>query len=185
LGIGAFRPLGRRSEWLLLLFSPWLFVGTIVLSLALSISARQAGTLNTLMGLAPPTLLNVPMLFILTLFFKGQAPRWEAAQVEGQTVSNAFFRQLIVPSLPLAALLAGVAIFWGLQELLWPLIVASTPNRMTMMTALLRLSMETGIQGIPVVAAAIGLLWLPLAILSFLFFGVFQIFYLDRLSISR
>jgi ABC-type glycerol-3-phosphate transport system permease component len=121
---------------------------------------------------------------MLTLFFKGQAPRWEAAQTEGQTASSAFFRHLLVPSLPLAALLAGVAIFWGLQNLLWPLIVASTPDRMTIMTALLRLSMEAGMEGIPVVAAAIALLWLPVAILFFLFFGAFQIFYLDRLSIT-
>jgi len=45
--------------------------------------------------------------------------------------------------------------------------------------------MEDGMQGIPVVAAAIALLWLPIAILFFLFFGAFQIFYLDRLSITR
>jgi len=185
LGIGAFRPLGLRSEWLLLLFSPWLFVGTIALSPTLTISVREAGMLNTLPGLAPPILLSVPILFILTLFFKGQAPRWEAAQAGGQPAAKAFFRQLIVPSLPLATLLAGIAIWVELQTLLWPLIVASTPNRMTIMTALLRLAMETGIPGTPTVAATMILLWLPLAILFFLFLGVFQIFYLDRLSISR
>jgi ABC-type glycerol-3-phosphate transport system permease component len=185
LGIGAFRPLGRHSEWLLLLFSPWLFVGTITLSVVLTVSTHRAGTTNTLMGLTPPILLSVPMLFVLTLFFKGQVLRWEAAQAEGQTASGAFFRHLIVPSLPLAALLAGIAIFWGLQDLLWPLIIAATPNRMTVMTALLRLAMESGMQGFPVVAAAIALLWLPVALLFFLFFGIFQIFYLDRLSISR
>jgi ABC-type glycerol-3-phosphate transport system permease component len=185
LSIGAFRPLGRRSEWLLLIFSPWLFVGTVALSAVLTVSAHQAGTMNTLLGLTPPILLSVPMLFVLTLFFKGHAPRWEASQVEGQTASGAFFRQLIMPSLPLAALLAGIAIFVGLQGLLWPLIIAATPNRMTMMTALLRLAMESGMQSIPVVAAAIAMLWLPIALLFFLFFGIFQIFYLDRLSISR
>ena len=185
LGLGAFRPLGRRSEWLLLPFSPWLFVGTIALSPTLTISVRGAGMFNTLPGLAPPILLSVPMLFVLTLFFKGQAPHWEAAQAEGQPAVNAFFRQLVRPSLPLAALLGGITIWVELQALLWPLIVASSPNRMTIMTALLRLAMETGMPGIPVVAAGIALLWLPLAILFFLFLGVFQIFYLDRLSISR
>jgi len=160
-------------------------VGTIALSVVLTISAQRTGTFNTLLGLTPPILLSVPILFVLTLFFKGQAPRWEADQAERQTASGAFFRQLIVPSLPLTVLLAGITIFWGLQDLLWPLIIAATPNRMTVMTALLRLAMESGMPGLPVVAAAIVVLWLPITILFFLFFGIFQIFYLDRLSISR
>ncbi len=189
LGIGAFRPLGRRSEWLLLLFSPWLFISLIPLSMTLSIpvlnSMRDAGTLNTLMGLAPPVLMSVPLLFILTLFFKGQSARWDAAQAEGQAAGRAFFRHLILPSLPLAILLAGAIILMGLQDLWWPLIAASTPNRMTLMTTLLRLHYEFGPQAIPVLGAAITLLWLPLAACLFVFFAIFQTFYLDRLSLSK
>jgi hypothetical protein len=140
--------------------------------------------LNTMMGLAPPILFSVPILFILTLFFKGQAAKWEAAQAEGQAAVRAFFSRLVVPSLPLVILLAGAGLFIGLQELLWPLLVANNVQNFTLMLTLLRLQFEFG-PTVSMVAAAITLFWLPISIFFFLVFAVFQIFYLDRLSLSR
>jgi ABC-type sugar transport system permease subunit/ABC-type maltose transport system permease subunit len=183
LGIGAMRPLGQRSEWLLLLFSPWLFVTIGPLSIPRFEGIREAGTLGTLIGLAPPIILSVPILFILSLFFKGQAPKWQAAQVEGQPVIGAFFRKLILPSLPLVVLLAGVAFFIGLQEFLWPLLVAPNPENFTITVALATLQAQFSM-AVPVLAAALTLFWLPPMVLFFLIFGVFQIFYLERLSLS-
>jgi hypothetical protein len=184
LGIGALRPLGRRSELLLLLFSPWLFVTVAPLSIIEFQGRAAAGMLNTMMGLAPPILFSVPILFILTLFFKGQAAKWEAAQAEGQAAVRAFFSRLVVPSLPLVILLAGAGLFIGLQELLWPLLVANNVQNFTLMLTLLRLQFEFG-PTVSMVAAAITLFWLPISIFFFLVFAVFQIFYLDRLSLSR
>ena len=45
LGIGALRPLGRYSEWLLLPFSPWLFITALPLSVAFVVFPFGATTL--------------------------------------------------------------------------------------------------------------------------------------------
>jgi ABC-type sugar transport system permease subunit len=185
LGIGALRPLGQRSEWLLLLFSPWLFVTIGPLNIAMWQGIQTAGALDTIAGLAlaSPIILSVPMLFIFTLFFKGQEPRWQAAQAEGQPAVGAFFRKLILPSLPLLALLAGVAFFIESQALLWPLMITRRPESFPVTMALSSLQGQFATD-VPTLAAALTLFWLPPIIFFFLVFGVFQIFYLERLSLS-
>ncbi|MBN1992907.1 MAG: hypothetical protein JW953_09385 [Anaerolineae bacterium] len=183
LGIGALRPLGRWSELLLLLFSPWLFVTIGPLSLPAFEGARQVGTLDTFIGLIPPILISVPILFILTLFFKGQAPGWQAARAEGRSAAGAFFKKLVLPSLPLVALLIFVALFIGLQETLWPLLVTRGPEHGPITTALLRLQGQFSTHT-PLMAAAVTLFWLLFSLLFLLIFWVFQIFYLEKLSLS-
>jgi hypothetical protein len=183
LGVGALQPLGKRSELLLLLFSPWLFVTVGPLSISVFQNLAGANQLNTLAALTPPFTLSVPMLFILTLFFKGREPQWRAAQAEGQPAASAFFRKIILPSLPLTALLAFVAFFVGMQELFWPLIATNNPANLPISTALVaflgRFQTAT-----PTLAAAVTLFWLPSTVFFFLVFGLFQILYLDRLALS-
>lgn len=169
LGIGGLRPFGRRSEWLLLLFSPWLFVTTGPLSLAAYQRLADAGLINTPVALVTPLLLNVPLLFVLTLFFKGQEAKWRAARTRGQP--GGFFRALILPSLPLALLLASVALLLHLQEFLWPLLVTNRPERWTLPVALSALPSGDRLDW-PALAAALTL------------FGLFQVFYLDRLALT-
>jgi ABC-type maltose transport system permease subunit len=183
LGIGALRPLGRRSELLLLLFSPWLFVAIGPLSIAMWQGIRTAEALDSLVGLATPIMFSVPILFILTLFFKGQEPKWQAAQAESQSAVGTFFSKLILPSLPLVALLAAVAFFIESQALLWPLIVARGPKSFPVTVALSMLLGQSALS-VPMLAAALTLFWLPPILLFFLVFGAFQIFYLERLSLS-
>jgi len=181
LGIGAARPLGKWSEWLLLLFSPWLFVTVGPLSIVAYQNLQQARMLNTLAALTPPIVLSVPMLFILTLFFKGQEPKWRAAQAEGQG-AKIFFTKLILPSLPLVALLASAAFLIGLQDLLWPSVASNTLTTMTLSTMLLRL--RAGLTtGWPMLAAAITLFELPTFAFFFLVLGALQFLYLDRLAL--
>ncbi|MBN1221251.1 MAG: hypothetical protein JXM69_20170 [Anaerolineae bacterium] len=183
LGIGALRPLGRWSELLLLLFSPWLFVAIGPLSLPAFEGMRQAGILDTFIGLAPPILISVPILFILTLFFKGRASTWQAAQAEGQPATGAFFKTLILPSLPLVVLLAFAAFFIGLQETLWPLVVTRGPEQGTITTTLLSLQGQFRSMA-PLLAAAVTLFWLPFSLFFGVILAIFQIFYLERLSLS-
>jgi ABC-type sugar transport system permease subunit len=121
LGIGAARPLKRWSELLLLPFSPWLFVTAGPLSISFFEARRAAGLLNTLLALIPPVVLSVPMLFVLTLFFKGQVPQVRAARAEGRSPVGAFFLRLILPSLPLVALLACFSLLVSGQNLMWQL----------------------------------------------------------------
>jgi len=183
LGIGALRPLGRYSEWLLLLFGPWLFVTVVPLSIVAFQGRVDAEQLNTFMGLLPPILISVPMLFVLTLFFKGQELKWRADQAAGQSVGS-FFRTLILPSLPLAALLACIALAISQQELLWPLLVATKPDNMTVTLALARLGGQMA-SNPAIIATALILLGLPSLLSNLLVLGLFQIFYLDRLALAR
>jgi len=66
LGIGAFRPFGKASEWLLLLFAPWLLVTPVLLIPGISETIFNLRLANRYLGLALPFLVNLPMLFILT-----------------------------------------------------------------------------------------------------------------------
>jgi ABC-type sugar transport system permease subunit len=179
LGIGALRPLGKWSEWLLLPFSPWLFVTITPLILTAFQNLREAESLNTFLALTPPILLNVPMLFILALFFKGQASKYSAA-AGGGSKTSAFFRLLILPSLPLVILLAAATLLVNLQALLWPLVVANSPELQTFPVALLMLRAQFSTAW-PILAAGVTLFQLPLFLLSFVVFGLLQVVYLDRL----
>lgn len=179
LGIGAVRPLGKWSEWLLLPFSPWLFVTVSPLIIAAFESLREAGRLNTFLALTPPLLLSVPVLFILTLFFKGQETHYRLALAEGQGKAGAFFRKLILPSLPLLVLLGAATLLVNLQALLWPLVAANSLDHFTYNVALLLLRNQFQTAW-PILAAAITLFQLPTFLFFFLVFGLLQILYLDR-----
>jgi hypothetical protein len=107
-GIGALRPFGRRSEWLLLLFSPWLFTTVLPLSQAFFEARHQLGLLNTLPGNIQPFLINLPILFLLTLFYKGHEQRYRKNLTEGRPHTLVF--AVLLPSLPLV-LFAGIALW--------------------------------------------------------------------------
>jgi ABC-type sugar transport system permease subunit len=83
-GIGALRPLGRRSELLLLPFAPFLFVGVGPLALPAYVGGVTADHFDTVLGLLPPTRLAVPALFVFTLLARGQALRVELARRDGE-----------------------------------------------------------------------------------------------------
>jgi len=184
LGIGAVRPFGRWSEWLLLPVCPWLFITVGPLSLAAFQNLRGFGLLGTMLGLIPPLPLSVPMVFVLTLFFKGQASARRAAQAGGKSGSGSFLTQLVLPSLPLAVLLYVVALLVGFQDLLWPALAGTSAATRTMVTTFLLLHAGGGISGQPMLSAAITLFELPLSIAFFLVLGIVQILFLDRLALT-
>ncbi len=182
LGIGALRPLGRASEWLLLPFSPWLFVTIGPLSVAAFMGLRQTGQLNTIVALLTPIWVSVPMLFVLTLFFKGAARRWQAVRAEGVSAMRAFFGQVIGPSIPLALLLGGLGLLVSSQELLWSAI--ATTRQITVNVGILKVIGQLG--GSPAsLAAGIRLAVLPTFGLGFVVLALLQLFYVDRLALRR
>ena len=65
-GIGALRPFGHRSEWLLMLFAPWLFVGVAPYAVARFLDQNRGLVSHT-----PPMWLSVPALVVFTLLFAG------------------------------------------------------------------------------------------------------------------
>lgn len=176
-GIGGLRPLGRHSEWLLLPFCPWLFVGMTPLSLATYQVERSAGLVGTFFSLVPPLAISVPILLILTLFYKGQAQTLRASG------AGAYFKHLILPSLPLLLLMIGAGLFVGMQDPFWGLVAVSKSNLFPLNSALLMLA---GVYATSraLIAAAVLVTGLPLVLVSFLALAAFQLFYLDRLTIS-
>jgi ABC-type glycerol-3-phosphate transport system permease component len=163
LGISALRPLGRWSEWLLLPFSPWLFVTLGVLAVPAFAGMRATEQIGTAWGLVPRFLVSVPALFALALFFKGRHAHWRAAVAAGQPAAGAFTAQVIVPSLPLAALLALLIFAANWQELLWPTIASPRPDRSTLAVALLTFQRSFGAAP-GVLAAGLALLVWPVGV---------------------
>jgi hypothetical protein len=182
IGIGVVRPLGRRSQWLLLLFSPWLFVTSVPIAFAAFQNLQKADLLDSPLSLVPPILLSVPMLFILTLFFMGQEHKLREARAEGMPAMRAFFKHLIIPSLPLAVLMAAVSLLVSTQDLLMPLLAGFDPDLLTATTAILKLSAGSAPESAALVVAAFGL---PISLIFFIVFAALQVFHLERLVITR
>ncbi|MFC7624464.1 hypothetical protein [Microlunatus sp. GCM10028923] len=70
-GLGALRPLGRASEWALLIFAPWLLVGPGVLALQHFEFLQTLDLLNTFPALLPQAMINIPAVVGFTLLFAG------------------------------------------------------------------------------------------------------------------
>ena len=180
LAIGVVRPFGKFSNWLLLLFSPWLFVTSVPLAFATFESFRKMDLVNSPTALIQPILLSVPMLFILTLFFNGQHFKWQKAREEGTSTVSAFFKHLIVPSLPLAILMAALSLLAAAQDLFMPLLTGLSVENHTATTNIL---MFLGSMKPAGTSSIIALFGLPLFIFFFIVFAALQVFYLNRLSL--
>jgi ABC-type glycerol-3-phosphate transport system permease component len=179
-GIGALRPFGRFSELLLILFSPWLFFTSLPLIMANFLGLREAGLLNTFDGLAPPVLVSIPILFVLTLFFKGQAWRWRN---RGELSVGRFVTVVILPAIPVAAVLILFAVLTTEQELLYPLIVINDRALWPIPLVLIQLSgaFATNVQ---LLATAITVFTLTSWIISVVLLAVFYLVFADRLALG-
>jgi hypothetical protein len=178
LAIGAVRPFGKFSNWLLLLFSPWLFVTSVPLAFASFELFRKMELLDSPITLTPPILLSVPMLFIFTLFFSGQSPKWQKAREEGTSSISAFFKYLILPSLPLAVFMTAFSLLASTQDLFMPLLTGLSIENHTATTNIL---MFLGSMKPAGTSSIIALFGLPLFIFFFIIFAALQVFYLNRL----
>jgi ABC-type sugar transport system permease subunit len=179
IGIGAFRPLGAYSEMLLLIFAPWLFVGTGPLALAGYERARSAHQVDTFLGLVPPTWLSIPALVVFTLLFRGLSVQWRATGAGYHRLGNV----VALPALPMfgaAVLLAWLA---GAQQLLWPELIATNPQNATAAVAVQEAYAHGVLPGAH--SSAVGLIYpLPLLMLFVVAFVALGIWYLERLAIQ-
>ncbi|MEV0388314.1 hypothetical protein, partial [Nonomuraea sp. NPDC050643] len=170
LGIGGLRPLGRGSEWLLLAFAPWLFVGPGPLGSANWQNIRNLGLIDTFAALFPPLLVSVPALLVLTLLCKGLAER----------AGGDFFGGVFLPSLPMAGILAGGVALVNAHDLLWPMLAAQKPGLFTVPVAQAAQLNGFATRG-PDVAAATPLVVVAVALAALV---AAQWLYLDRLAIA-
>ncbi|MBF8194506.1 sugar ABC transporter permease, partial [Nonomuraea sp. K274] len=170
LGIGGLRPLGRRSEWLLLVFAPWLFAGTGVFGVANWQNMRDLGLIDSFLALIPPLLVSVPALFVLTLLCKGLAER------DG----GDFFGGVFLPSLPMAGILAGGVALVNAHDLLWPLLIAQNAALFT--APVEQFALIGGNGGVaPDAGTTTPLLVVAVALAAVV---AAQLLYLDRLAIT-
>jgi ABC-type sugar transport system permease subunit len=180
IGIGALRPLGTRSELLLLIFAPWLFVGTGPLAVADFERAKDWHQLDTFLGLIPPTWLSIPALVVFTLLFRGLSGQWRSA---GGGYDQ-LLRTVALPALPMlggAMLLSWLA---GAQQHLWPWLIASSPERGTAGVVAVQ-QMRTYTAYPDQHSSAVGLVYpLPLLVLFVVAFVALGIWYLHRLAIQ-
>jgi ABC-type sugar transport system permease subunit len=176
LGISGLRPLGRRSEWLLLPFAPWLFVGVAPLSVEFFKSVRDAGDLDTAGALFPPIMVSLVALVAMAVLCRGQSVRWRQEVAGGASAPDTFFTVVVLPTMPLAALLFVVATFLNAQDLVWPLLVELSPEKFTTPLNLYAADTTGFGQDFSVASATP-----PLAvILGFLSLTAIQVFHLDR-----
>nr|SBO98362.1 ABC-type sugar transport system, permease component [Nonomuraea gerenzanensis] len=170
LGIGGLRPLGRASEWLLLLFAPWLFVGPGPLAVANWQNIHNLGLIDTFPALIQPLVVSVPALLVLTLLCKGLAERPGGGD---------FFGRVLLPSLPMAGILTGAVALVNAHDLLWPLLVVQKPDLFT--TPVAQVQQLAGYAApAPDVGAATPLLVVAVTLAALV---AAQLLYLDRLAI--
>ncbi|MGH3762270.1 hypothetical protein [Actinophytocola sp.] len=178
LGISGLRPLGRHSEWLLLPFAPWLFVGVAPLSVEFFRSAQEEGEIDTYAALRPPILISVVSLMLLALLCRGQAQRWQQQVATGAPAGPTFIRTVALPTLPLAGFLLVAVVFVNAQDLLWPLLAASSPENGTATLALFRAQGELTASFFAVGSTTP----LPAVVLGLVAFVAVQVFHLDRMA---
>ncbi|GIJ54673.1 hypothetical protein [Virgisporangium aurantiacum] len=180
-GIGWLRPLGRHSEWLLLPFGLFLFVGLGPVSVSHFERARRWEVLDSFLGLVPPTFVVVPVLFLLTLLFAGQAARGEAVLGRGRPVRSA---TLLLPVLPMVGVAFLATWLFRAQDLLWPMLAGPDPQHRTGPLYLVELTARAVYarridDGFPVGLALPAVVFVALLLIV----ATVQMLYLDRVAL--
>lgn len=177
LGVSGLRPLGRHSEWLLMPFAPWLFVGAAPLGIEFFKSLQEDGALGDGAPF-PPILVSLVSLVVLAVLCRGQAERWQQQTAAGAPAAGSFFRTVVLPTLPLAALLVVVAVFVNAQDLFWSLLTIRSPEDGTTPMLLFMVHSNLAAQDFSVASAT------PLVavVLGFVALGAIQALHLDRMT---
>ncbi|GAA1656658.1 hypothetical protein GCM10009679_72380 [Saccharothrix algeriensis] len=160
-GIGALRPLGRRSELLLLPFAPWLFTGLPALIPDAFRHRMEDG--SEFLFLVPPASLSIPVLFGSALLFRGVR---------------------LTRALPVAGLAGLMVWVVAAQDTLWPLIAGMRPDSAPMQVVVLQTVTEFGYRGLEGGGGVTGWLYpLPLLLVIAAAIAAVQILSLDRLAL--
>jgi len=177
-GISGLRPLGRHSEWLLMPFGLFLFVGVTPLAVRAFAAGQTAGRLNSFVGLIPPSRVAIPALFVLALLVRGQVLRREAAASEGRSVP---WVRTVLPAVPMLVLAYVVTWFVSAQDLVWGLLTGygEHSDAQTYLVQAMREGLYRGGGGLPFRSV------LPLwaLVLLVLVAVAAQLAYLDRVAL--
>ncbi|GAA2025063.1 carbohydrate ABC transporter permease [Pseudokineococcus marinus] len=127
------------------------------------------GLADTYAGIILPQLVVPAMVFILKKFFDGiPSELEEAARVDGASALRIFW-QVVMPLSRSIVAAVGIFVFIGAwNNFLWPFIIISDPDLMTLPVGLVQVRSSFGIQYAQVMASAL-LAGLPLIIIFMLF----------------
>jgi ABC-type sugar transport system permease subunit len=177
LGISGLRPLGRHSEWLLMPFAPWLFVGAAPLGVELFTSLRDEGSLGE-DAVFPPILVSLVSLLVLAVLCRGQAERWRQQTAAGAPSAGSFFRTVVLQTLPAALLMFVVTAFLNAQDLFWGLLTTQTPDDAPAPLLLYMVNANMAAQDFSVASTT------PLVavVLGFVALAALQALHLDRMT---
>jgi multiple sugar transport system permease protein len=112
---------------------------------------QGAGLLDTVLGIAAPGLFSAFGTFLMMQFFKAMPLELEqAARLDGCNSWQIFWRVMLPLAKPGLVSLAIITVLASWNDLLWPLVVASTPDKMPLSVGLATLqgyqgSVDTGV----------------------------------------
>lgn len=173
--IAVVRPLGDASRWLLLLFAPWLFVGTGPLAAAHLEAVAGEGNYTVIGSFPPRAWIAIPVLFVFTALFWALEDRRRAALADGAS-PGAAARAFAASAWPMTALMALVLLLVHAQDLFW--------KQLTFQDGLSSGAMRWALERLQFDHSGVGLGFpAPLLIAYALAAVAFALWYLPRLSI--
>jgi len=154
--IGALRPFGEHSRWLLLLFAPWLFVGSGPLAIAGHESLVEAEAMTTFTGLVPRAWIAVPALFVFTALFWGLEDRRRSMTAQGAPASKSN-GSFAAAAWPLVALVGMVLWLVNANDMVWQMVAGGATAVQAMLQVLYSFDSEVAGVGIGYPLALFGL----------------------------
>src|SRR5699024_1925623 len=107
-------------------------------------------------GVAIPYLVGTMSIFLVRQIYKGMSPELaEAARIDGAGELRIFWSVYLPLSRPIVAVVAIFSFTAVWDDLLWPLVVSSSPQSQTVQLALTGFSQSGNIQYAPLMAATI------------------------------
>ncbi|WP_299039469.1 carbohydrate ABC transporter permease [uncultured Pseudokineococcus sp.] len=159
----------RGRNFLFALTIAGIMVPPQILIVPLYRQVTAMGLADTYAGIILPQLVVPAMVFILKKFFDGiPAELEEAARVDGAGPFRIFW-QIVMPLSRSIVAAVGIFVFIGAwNNFLWPFIIISDPDLMTLPVGLVQVRSSFGVQYAQVMASAL-LAGLPLIIIFMLF----------------
>lgn len=129
-----------RDAWFALILAT-MMIPQQVTFIPLFLVMKQLHLINTFTGLIMPSIFNAFAIFMLVQHMRTVNDAYiDAAAIDGASHATIFFRIMIPLSAPILATLAVITFMEAWNDYLWPLVMLSDQNKMTLPLALSKLS---------------------------------------------
>lgn len=124
------------------------------------------GWLDSIAGIAAPGVFSAFGTFLMRQFFLGlPAELEEAARLDGANPFQIFWRVMLPLAAPGISALTVITVLWSWNDLLWPLIVATSAEHMPLSAGIATLMGQRTITDYPLLLAAAAMAMAPVVIL--------------------